>query len=120
MNDRKYVSVEEVETIAVSSDEQEVSVNFYRKDDKMRITVSDNTFMTKLCHVIDRSSEDFLIWEAGRDKDEKVMGYNIECPKSFLHISPKRKDNRVMTEEQKEQASERLKKYWEEKKSNNT
>ena len=112
---RKYVTAEEIETIVIPADEQEVAVSFYRKGDRAKISVSDNTFMTKISRAVKRSPDDFVIWEAGRDRDNNVMGYNIECPKSFIHIVPKRENSRVITEEQKAQAAERLKKYWKDK-----
>lgn len=102
------VTVDEMETIDCPKHEQEVAISFYRDEDTMKISLSDNTFLTKIKRVIQKNPSDFKIYEAGRNADGNVMGYNVVCPKKYLTIRSCAVV-RNFTEEQREAAREHMK-----------
>ena len=110
MTNKKYVTIDELETIHCERECQETAINFMRDDNKMIISCSDNTMMTKFIRVIKKNPDAFKIWEAGRDYNGFVDGYNIECSKTLLSLKSGKKKKREMTEEQRKAIGERFKK----------
>ena len=108
MTNKKYITIDELETIHCERECQETAINFCRDDDRMIISVSDNTMMTKLIRVMRKNPEAFTIWEAGRDHNGYVGGYNIECSKNLLSLKSGKKKKREMTEEQRKAVRERF------------
>ena len=62
----------------ISVDEQEVSINFLRKDDLAEIYVSDNTWITKLEKLCQKSPDLY------KKVNEKLIELSIVC--RFLHL----------------------------------
>lgn len=88
---------------SVSISEQEVCISFMRDEDFATIYTSDTTYMTKLDKLCKASPDMYsLIVDTGRGKT-----YRVE-DKTLISFRAKKRE---MSEEQKEAASERMKKY---------
>ena len=90
----------------LSISEQEVHINATRDEDYATIYCSDKTWITKMDKLASKSPDMFEL------VDENEVSKTYRFPKRLISI---RSTIREMTEEQKQLASERLKKVREEK-----
>ena len=90
----------------LSISEQEVHINAARDEDYATIYCSDKTWITKMDKLASKSPDMFEL------VDENEISKTYRFPKRLISI---RSTIREMTEEQKQLASERLKKAREEK-----
>ena len=104
--------------MGLSITEQETTVNFMRDSDICTVYTSDSTVMTKLDKLAE--SEKAPLWklkEEHRLQNGELVGKTYETHKRLISF---RADivTREMTEEQKEAAAERMRKWQEENKKN--
>lgn len=105
---RRYIeSVNGLRSISCNMEEQETTVSFYRNEDTMRIFTSDNTTLTYLKKRLEANPNEWKCWEAGRTASGDVVGYFFEAPKKYLSFRTESKE-RVMTDEQRQAAAERM------------
>lgn len=93
----------------LSREEQEVIFSSSRIDDMMECYTTDPTYMTKMDKLVAKNPELFKLVR----EDEVCKVY--EFPKKLFTI---RANFKQLSEEQKQAASDRFRKLWEEKKSN--
>lgn len=104
----------------VSMEEQETHINFERLSDRAIIYTSDRTTMTKLDKCVKAGT--YKLEEVHKTSDGDLLAKEYSCPKKFISFRSK-EVTRDLTDEQKQAmadaTSERFKKYWEHKKSQN-
>lgn len=89
--------------------EQETVVNFTRGSDEARIYTTDTTVLTKLHKFISRNSKDWKLVRQDRDSTgHDVIAETYSCPKSLISFRTA-KQNRVLTDDQRREMAERLK-----------
>lgn len=121
VNKSGYIDIDENEEVvieelklsnSVSILEQEVSINFMRDENFATIYTSDTTYMTKLDKLCKTSPDMYsLIADTGRGKT-----YRVE-DKTLISFRAKKRE---ISEEQRIAAGERMRKYQESKKLQNT
>ena len=99
---------EKGKTMGLSVNEQETVVNFERNTDKATVYTSDATMLTKLHKLMEKSPKEWRLIDKGRVNGD-VVSETFECPKRLISFRTSTA-SRVMTEEQREAAAERLKK----------
>ena len=88
--------------------EQETVINFTRGSDEARIYTTDTTVLTKLHKLISRNSKDWKLVSQDRDSvDHDVIAETYSCPKSLVSFRVA-KQSRVLTDEQREELSARM------------
>ncbi len=92
----------------VGLEEQETVINYRREDIYAEIWTSDTTVMTKLDKRV-KSSKDWELVKIEKFTDGSVASKIYRCPKKLVSFRGEIK-SRVMTDEQKKLAAERLKK----------
>lgn len=91
--------------------EQETVVNFTRGSDEARIYTTDTMVLTKLHKLISRNSKDWKLVSQDRDSvDHDVIAETYSCPKNLISFRTA-KQNRVLTDEQRKEMSERIKNW---------
>lgn len=89
--------------MSVSIEEQEVCINMMRDEDFATIYTSDSTYMTKLDRLCRESPDMYsLIQDTGRGKKYLLKD------KTLISFRAKKRE---LTDEQKKQAAERMRKY---------
>ena len=91
----------------VPVEEQETVVNYSRSGQYAEVYTSDSTVMTKLDRRVKQSSDWELI-KTERFQDGSIAAKVYRCPKKLVSFRGSM-STRVMTDEQKQQAAERLK-----------
>ena len=100
----------------IQLDEQETTIQFSRKGDKAVVWTSDSTVMTKLDKLVQKSKQWKCVEEQCLHGDDRVIAKRYEVNKRLISF---RSDivAREITDEEREAASERFKKYHEEKRA---
>lgn len=98
--------------MSVSLSEQETIISYSRDEDFAYIWTSDSTIMTKLDKRVE--SGDYEIFDIGKDMDGNLLSKEYRCPKNLISFRSKKKE---LTEEQKQASGERMKEYWDMKRS---
>lgn len=97
----------ELKVCDASTDEQETTVSYGRKDGRAVIYSNDSTVLTKIQKLLNAEGTQWILeeiyWNQGHTQPS---GYRFSCPKSRVKFSAKKK---VMTEEQKAAQSARAK-----------
>lgn len=93
-------------------EEQETVVNFYRVDHRMSIYTSDQTMITKLMKLIEKSeknSESEYILVREEKMNGRVVAIEVSAPKHLMSLRmPKKK--RELTEEEIKELADRMRK----------
>lgn len=105
MKERKYLSVDEIESIrgSCSADEREICLTKSDNDLVWSVFVSDNKMLTKLKKIMkSEKATNIKCWESGRDSDGYVMGYFFELPVDCIHFrAGKGTRKKSLTEEER-------------------
>ena len=103
----KQITVDQIEAVRCSIDEAETTFIIERNSDIVKVWSSDNTYITKLKRCMRQNPDEFKCFEGSRDQDNYMTGYFFEFPKKRVSIRSKQ---RTLSDEQKAQATQRLKK----------
>lgn len=95
----------------VSLAEQETVIQYGREDDHATIYTSDSTRMTKLDRLCKESPEFYSLKEVAKDQDGHIVSKTYTLSDKKMVSFRGKKMSRVMTEEQKAAAAERLARY---------
>ncbi|MFN2926524.1 hypothetical protein ACKX2L_06315 [Lachnospiraceae bacterium YH-ros2228] len=95
--------------MSISTREQETTVVFERNSKKATIYTSDATMLTKLHKLMEKNPKEWRLIGKGRLNGD-IVSETFECPKKLISFRTST-TSRVMTEEQREAAAERLKKW---------
>lgn len=94
---------------SIPLDEQETTINFSRDSKEVSIWTNDKTMMTKLDKMVEKSPH-YTLKETGYIKGMVADKEYILDDKSLLSFRSDKKTS-AMTEEQKQEAAERLREY---------
>ena len=89
-------------------EEQETVINFSRDNDTATIYTSDSTMITKLNKLTRTAGTEWKLDEIIKDKHGVEVARNYSCPKKLISYRSKTV-KREMTEEEKQEISERMK-----------
>jgi len=94
----------------VSTDEQETTINILRSEKDVHVWTSDSTMMTRLDKACELS-EHYSVLKTDRFKDGSIASkeYYID-DKRLVSFRLGRRENRNMTDEEKQATAERLRK----------
>lgn len=93
--------------MSVAYFEQETVINLLRNEDVAYVYTSDTTMMTKLDKLV-KSSDNWILDEIIRDSGGEIVGKKYIATKNMIGFRSK---TRSLTEEQKEAASQRMKRW---------
>lgn len=107
---RKVVDAEHERggTMGLSIEEQETHVSFNRSADKAIVYTSDTTTMTKLDKLVSAAETEWKLESVSRLHGGEIVGKTYSCPKSFISFRTK-KVSRELSEDQRRELSERMK-----------
>lgn len=98
---------EEVDKDVFTGDyEQENAIEFIKHNKIATATFSQKSWITKILKLAEKYPEDVEIVAQNKNNDGTIDSIVVHFPVKFIHIGSKK---RVMTEEQKQAAAERLK-----------
>lgn len=103
----KQYDLEDLVIRGVDMDEQEIVINASRVDDYMTVYTSDNTYLTKLKKLTAANPKDWAVMDIF-ERNGDITGVKFRAPKCLLSLRTA-KTERVMTDEQRAAAAERLK-----------
>ena len=109
MPDRKYVDINNLESVYSSSDEAETTITVGRNDKVITIYSSDNAMITKIKRAALKNPENWKCWEGSRSLDGKLHSYFFEAPKRALSFRCGNK--KEFTEEERQAVRERFAGY---------
>lgn len=110
MNNKIYVTYDQLEDISCFKEEQETVINWYREDDVAVICTSDFTTVTKLSKLMERDPDNYkcYYYECNRNPDSGRLGnYFFEVPKSLICFRVGR-DKKDYSEEELKTVKERF------------
>lgn len=108
--EKKYITAEEIESVKCQKDEQETALSWYRDDEYVRMSVTDNTMLTRMKKLVSKYPKDFKCYVNCYDPDTgKPASYFFEFPVNCIGF----RAHRELSEEQREVFRNRMKKLWE-------
>ena len=90
--------------VGIPTDEQETTIVLSRTEDKMSIWTTDNTMVTKLRALMNKSPEDYKLVNISACNGAPAA-YEVEAPKKLLSL----RNTMNLTDEQRAALGERLK-----------
>ncbi len=93
--------------MSVSVEEQETHINFNRDDERAIVYTSDTTIMTKLNKLVELANTEWKLESVAKLKSGELIGKTYSCPVNFISFR-KKKVERVYSEAEKKEISERL------------
>lgn len=107
-----YISYDEIVPVKVQKDEQETTISFYRNENTCSLYTSDNTMITKMSKRLKLNPKEYKCYICSFNSNHEPTGYIFIFPKKYLSF---RGQGRILTDEQKQKLSERMKKVQERK-----
>lgn len=110
-NQYKVLREYDLEEFTISgnpTDEAEVCVTALRSEDVANIYTSDNVYLTKFKKLIEANPDAWKITQVVERSDGTVSGVMLQAPKKFISFRAAERVGRVMTDEEKAAAVERL------------
>lgn len=104
----KEYDLEELTISGNISDESEVCVTALKSEDIINVYTSDNVYLTKLKKLVEANPDAWKITRVVERADGTVSGVMLQAPKKCLSFRASEKTGRVMTDEEKAAAAERL------------
>ena len=104
----KEYDLEELTITGNASDESEVGITALRSEEIAEIYTSDNVYLTKFKKLIEANPDTWKIVRVVERSDGTVSGVMLQAPKKCLSFRASEKTGRIMTDEQKAAAAERL------------
>lgn len=106
-----YITASEIQNTCTDRYSQETNINWLRDDEILAIETSDNTFLTKMKHIMERDPESYKCYYHSSNVDKKtgkVYSYVFEVSKKLLNFRVQ-STRRELTEEEREALKKRLK-----------
>ena len=110
-NQYKALKEYDLEELAISgntSEESEVCVTALKSEDIANIYTSDNSYLTKFKKLIEINPDAWKITQVVERSDGTISGVMFRVPKKFISFRAVERVGRVMTDEEKTAAAERL------------
>ena len=111
MNDRVYVTFDEIQAPSCDIDSQETVISWTRRDNLATISTSDPTMVTKLKNIM-KDNPSYQCWHYKNNIDSETgrpFAYEFSCDKSLISFR-KKASERQLTDEARQQIARRLKK----------
>ena len=105
MQNKKYLTYDEIVAIDCKVEEQETSVAWYRGEDTIVWFTSDNTQMTEFKKKLKQAPQFYKVYASSYNKNGKPLGYFIEMPLDLLSF---RVSRREWSDESKQKMSGRF------------
>lgn len=97
----------------IPGDEQETVIIFGRNSNAASVETTDSTILTKLKKCVATSPDEWVLTNVTTSPNEsdptKITSICFECPKKFITLRSKFLSPRELTEEERQEASERMK-----------
>lgn len=113
MNDKIYVTPDQLTSTCTDKYDQETNISWARESDILYVDTSDSTFITKMKHVMERDPEHYKCFYYKSNVDKKTgkpFNYVFEVDKKLLTFRVGNAEKREYTAEEKKALAERLKK----------
>lgn len=107
-----YITADQIKNTCTDRDSQETNINWLRDDEILSIETSDNTFLTKMKHIMERDPDNYKCYYYASNVDKKtgkVCAYVFEVSKKLLNFRVN-SGRRELTEDEKIALKQRLKK----------
>ena len=104
----KEYDLEELTISGNTSEESEVCVTALKSEDIANIYTSDNSYLTKFKKLIETNPDAWKITQVVERSDGTISGVMLQVPKKFISFRAVERVGRVMTDEEKTAAAERL------------
>ena len=104
----KEYDLEELTISGNTSDESEVCVTALKSEEIANIYTSDNSYLTKFKKLIEINPDAWKITQVVERSDGTISGVMLRVPKKFISFRAVERVGRVMTDEEKTAAAERL------------
>lgn len=111
MSNKIYVTADQIKNTCTPRDSQETNINWLRGETVLSIETSDNTFLTKMRHVMERDPENYKCYYLENNMDRKtgkVSSYVFEVSIKLLNFRVN-SGRRELTDEEKLALKQRLK-----------
>ena len=120
MNEKIYITHDQIEVISCMRCEQETAINWMRDDDIATICTSDYTVVTRISRAMARDPKNYrcYYYESNRDKETgRLSNYFFEIPKNLISFRSEREksNKKELTDEQRKAVAERFRKGREKK-----
>ncbi len=113
MNDKIYVTPDELTSTSTDKWNQETNINWTRDQNIISIDSSDNTFITKMKHLMERDPKHYKCYYYAGNVDKKTgkpSNYVFEIDKRLLSFRVDTAKKKELTEDEKVALVARLKK----------
>ena len=113
MSDKIYVTPDQLVSTSTDKWDQETNISWTRGQDTISIDSSDNTFITKMKHLMERDPKHYKCYYYASNIDKKTgkpSNYVFEVPLQLLSFRVGNAEKRQLTEEEKLALAARLKK----------
>lgn len=113
MNDKIYITPDELISTSTDKWDQETSINWTRGQNTISINSSDSTFITKMKHLMERDPKHYKCYYYASNIDKKTgkpSNYVFEIDKRLLSFRVNNAVKRELSESEKVALAERLKK----------
>ena len=104
----KEYDLEELTISGNASEESEVCITALKSEDVADVYTSDNVYLTKFKKLIEANPDVWKITQVVERSDGTVSGVMLRIPKKCLSFRAAERVGRVMTDEEKAAAAERL------------
>ena len=113
MNDKIYITPDELVSTSTDKWDQETNINWTRGQNTISIESSDSTFITKMKHLMERDPKHYKCYYYKSNIDKKTgkpSNYVFEIDKRLLSFRVDTAKKKQLTEEEKVELAARLKK----------
>ena len=110
-NQHKTLKEYDLEELTISGnliDESEVCVTALKSEDVAEVYTSDNVYLTKFKKLVEANPDAWKITQIVERSDGTISGVMLQAPKKFISFRASERVGRVMTDEEKAAAVERL------------
>lgn len=113
MNDRIYITPDQITSTSIAKQDQETNINWARNEEKIIIDSSDNTFITRIKHLMERDPAHYKCYYYSSNVNKKTgkpFNYIFEIDKRLLSFRVDLSKKKQLTVEEKVALAARLKK----------
>lgn len=113
MSDKIYVDPSQLTSTSTDKQDQETSINWTRDQEVISIDSSDNTFITRMKHLMERDPKHYKCYYYASNVDKKTgkpSNYVFEIDRRLLSFRVDNATKKTLTEEEKVALAARLKK----------
>lgn len=98
----------ELQSCDVTTEEQETTISYGRRDDRATVYTNDTTVLTKIQKLLNAEGSTWKLENTYYTAEHKPSGYQFTCPKKMIKFLAKSK---AVSEEQREALRQRMADY---------